>query len=127
MVWPHLASSLFLSVLQHHWLASNSSKHCTSPHLKAFILFPLHNSSLPHTYLFLSDSYRSFSSQTSPPQKGSLFSSKTYPLLHTPLYFSHSFHNKWVLHILVHHIINICQYHLIRSYFSSLDHYILGV
>lgn len=61
MVWPHLASPLFLAVLQHHWLAINSSKHCTSPNLRSFTLFLLDTILFPSSHLPFSTWLLSFS------------------------------------------------------------------
>lgn len=103
LVWPPLASPLRISGLQPHWLAFNSSKHYTFPDLRVLALFPLpslYNTLLPlPTYLFLLDSYLSFSltsnyhllrdvSSSLPDKSDIPFVKLSY------LYFFHSNYNK---------------------------------
>lgn len=72
MFRPYRTSPLWLSALQPRWLAFNSWKHCTFPHLRAFALFPPTTLSLSLPTFF----YLTLHSQTG--------------VIYTPLCFFHS-------------------------------------
>lgn len=100
MAQPPLAFPLLSSALQPYWLAFNSSKHGTLPNLTAFALISsLPNALPPSIYLFLLDSYLSFSlSSNITSSERSLLHPQTgviNPLLHIPLCFFHSTYNKY--------------------------------